>query len=145
MYNKIVITECQSIVLKLTGGWPLFENAKLTFTPEIGDGDGRYRISISTNSGSSWTEIYDNTDLDNEEPNGLWLTGSRGYITIWVKIECDQDISVELDNLEVYTQRYVPEADIPVIDIGDTRKVKISDSNDTIASVSATWRNRFRG
>ena len=143
--GKIAIAECESVIIKITGPWPLAQHARLTFTPDIGAGAGLYRVSISTDSGGSWLELYTNANLVDEDENVLWLSGTKGYVTAWVKIECDQDISMTLDDLETYVKRYVPEGDVPVIDVGNTRAVKIDDSNDTIAGVDAVYRNRWQG
>ena len=143
--GKIAIAECESVIIKITGPWPLAQHARLTFTPDIGAGAGLYRVSISTDSGGSWLELYTNANLVDEDENVLWLSGTKGYVTAWVKIECDQDISMTLDDLETYVKRYVPEGDVPVIDVGDTRQIKIDDSNDTIGDADAVWRNRWQG
>ena len=136
-----------SCIWKLDGPWPLSKNVLLEFEFALFTG-GLANLQISTDSGSSWTTLYTSVDFENVTTYKIYLAGSKGHTSIWIRFITTaggEANGIFLRNIVIKQERYVPESDIPVIGVGDTRKIKIDDSNDTIIDINATWRNRWRG
>ena len=136
--GNLVISSGGYVTYKLYGPHPLKENIKLTSTISY---TGSPYIQVS-NDNSSWSTAVRTSDLVSATSTDYYLSGSEKYSDVYVRFYCPAGSTMTIATMTFTASRDTSYYDLPHIDAGASRTVRVRGSGSSIAGINIEFRSR---